>query len=89
MLNDIKRYGIKVVFTKQEIEIMNLLAKGYNPEQIADKLSRSKNTISTHLANVYYKLELNKYQKGKKYLFQAILLWLQLNDKLKDWTLEL
>lgn len=89
MLNDIKKYGIKVVFTKQEIEIMNMLAKGNNPEEISKKIKRSRHTIATHLANVYYKLELNKTQKGKKYLFQAILLWLKLNNKLNDWELEL
>ncbi|NMM50812.1 DNA-binding response regulator [Marinigracilibium pacificum] len=43
--------------TPREIEIVNLLAKGLNAEEIATELHISFNTIRTHRKNMLHKLE--------------------------------
>jgi DNA-binding CsgD family transcriptional regulator len=44
-----------IFFTKQEFEILKLIAAGLASEQIAEKLSLSANTISTHRRNIIKK----------------------------------
>ena len=46
-----------VAFTKREVEILNLIAEGYNSQQIADKLFISHRTITNHRANMHKKAE--------------------------------
>lgn len=56
--------------TKREIEILELLAKGFKNQAIADKLFISFSTVKKHIENIYSKLQLhsrvelvNWYQK--------------------------
>jgi DNA-binding NarL/FixJ family response regulator len=42
--------------TTRENEILDLLAKGYLYKEIADELSISKETVKTHIHNIYDKL---------------------------------
>jgi DNA-binding NarL/FixJ family response regulator len=42
--------------TKRELEILNLLAKGYQYKEIADQLSINLLTVRTHIHNIYEKL---------------------------------
>jgi DNA-binding NarL/FixJ family response regulator len=44
------------VITRREREILILLAVGHTNEEIADKLCISRNTLRTHLYNVYKKI---------------------------------
>ncbi len=45
--------------TKREKEIVSLLAGGFSPKAIADRLSISKRTVDVHKSNVFKKLKIN------------------------------
>jgi DNA-binding NarL/FixJ family response regulator len=55
----------KDIFVKQfavsprELDVINLICKGLNSQEIAQKLSVSIETIKTHRKNVYFKLGVN------------------------------
>lgn len=51
--DELKRLGI----SKREYEVLELMAKGYSNQEIADKLFVSANTIKTHSSNLFLKLE--------------------------------
>lgn len=63
----LERLGI----SKREHEVLELMAKGLSNQEIADKLFVSVNTIKTHLANLFVKLEVSRrtqaVQKGKEW----------------------
>lgn len=44
----------------REYEVLELLAKGHSNAEIADKLFVSGNTIKTHVARLYSKLEVSR-----------------------------
>jgi len=53
--------------SKREIEVLQLISKGYNNEEIAEKLFVSKNTVKTHIQHIYTKLDVkNRIQAMKK-----------------------
>jgi len=43
--------------TKRELDILNLIAKGYTNKQIAEKLYISKRTVDGHRANIFEKTD--------------------------------
>ena len=43
------------ILSNKEKEIINLLAHGLSPKEIADKLYVSINTVKTHINNIYAK----------------------------------
>ncbi|MFQ5524785.1 MAG: response regulator transcription factor [Thermoanaerobaculia bacterium] len=43
--------------TEREVEVLELLAQGHSNKEIADSLFVSPNTVKTHLAHLYDKLE--------------------------------
>jgi DNA-binding NarL/FixJ family response regulator len=45
--------------TNREIEILKLLALGWNNRQIADKLCITIRTVKFHTTNIYEKIEVN------------------------------
>ncbi|SRX54877.1 tetratricopeptide repeat protein [Aequorivita sp. CIP111184] len=45
--------------TKREIEVCSLIAEGLNNNEIAKAMFVSKNTIKTHIKNIYSKLDVN------------------------------
>lgn len=47
---------LKAQLTAREREILLLIASGINNSQIADKLNISRNTVKTHLYNIYNKI---------------------------------
>lgn len=46
--------------SKREYEVLELIAKGHTNQEVADKLFVSPNTIKTHLANLFAKLDVNR-----------------------------
>lgn len=52
------------ILSSREIEILNLVAQGAKNEEIADKLFVSKNTVKTHLLNIYTKLGVHSRTKA-------------------------
>ena len=45
--------------TKRETEVLELLSKGKSYTAIADQLFVHKETIKSHIKNIYYKLQVN------------------------------
>ncbi len=45
--------------TKREIELLELLSKGFRYKEIAEKLFISADTVRTHIRNIYLKLHVN------------------------------
>jgi NarL family two-component system response regulator LiaR len=60
----------KLGISKREHEVLELISQGLSNQEIADKLFVSVNTIKTHLANLFMKLEVKRrtqaVQKGKE-----------------------
>lgn len=56
--------------SKREYEVLELMAKGFSNQEIADKLFVSLNTIKTHSSNLFLKLEVSRrtqaVQKAKE-----------------------
>jgi len=53
--------------TKREIDVLKLIAEGYSNDQIAEKMFISKNTVKSHIKNIYLKLDVkNRIQVLKK-----------------------
>ena len=50
------RFGI----SKREHEVLELIAKGFSNQEIADKLFVSLNTVKTHASNLFLKLEVSR-----------------------------
>jgi len=62
----------KLGISKREHEVLELMARGLSNQEIADKLFVSVNTIKTHSANLFSKLDVRRrtqaVQKGKELL---------------------
>lgn len=60
----------KLGISKREYEVLELMAQGLSNQEIADKLFVSVNTVKTHSANLFLKLEVRRrtqaVQKGKE-----------------------
>ena len=56
--------------SKREYEVLELMAKGFSNQEIADKLFVSLNTVKTHSSNLFLKLEVSRrtqaVQKAKE-----------------------
>ncbi len=48
-----------IQLTKREFEILNLMAKGYNPQETAGYLHISYHTVVSHVRHIYRKLEVS------------------------------
>ncbi|MEL8056786.1 MAG: response regulator transcription factor [Pseudomonadota bacterium] len=46
--------------TKRELGVLEELAEGHSNKQIAERLNVSPNTVKTHIANLYEKLEVGQ-----------------------------
>lgn len=56
--------------SKREMEIAELLSKGYRYKQIADELFVSTDTVRTHIYNIYQKLQVNSKMEAINKLFR-------------------
>ncbi|HEX3034166.1 MAG TPA: response regulator [Thermodesulfobacteriota bacterium] len=64
-----EKIALKSKLTKREEEIVNLVVQGYSNKQISVNLFIAENTVKTHLANIFNKLEVtNRIQLIKKIL---------------------
>lgn len=54
--------------SEREVEVLNLLSRGFSNSECADILTVSANTIGTHVKNIYRKLEVNSRAEA---LFEA------------------
>lgn len=56
--------------SSRELEVLQLIAKGMSNQEIADTLYLSLSTIKTHIANLYFKLDVTRrtqaVEKAKK-----------------------
>ncbi len=53
--------------TKREADVLKLIAKGYSNEEIAKEIYISKNTVKSHIKNIYLKLDVkNRIQVMRK-----------------------
>lgn len=50
----------EIGISKREYEVLELMAKGLSNQEIADKLFVSLNTVKTHTANLFLKLEVKR-----------------------------
>ena len=51
--------AVKIELTPREIEVLTLMAKGYNRKEIADLLELTCNTVSWYIKQVYQKLDVH------------------------------
>lgn len=57
------------MFTKRELEVLDLLVQGYNNTEISEKLMITNHTTKAHVASIYQKLGVsNRVQATVKYL---------------------
>jgi len=64
------QHGPVEVLTDRENEILELLAKGYLYKEIAEKLFISKETVKTHIHNIYDKLQVQTRTEALNKAFQ-------------------
>lgn len=50
--------------SKRELEVLELISKGYSNQEIAEELFISLNTVKTHISNLYLKLEVSNRTKA-------------------------
>lgn len=77
----------KFNLTERENDVMQLVAKGFNNEQICQKLFISETTVKTHLNNAYLKLCVTTDKFNSKPVMtrlRAVLIYLGL-AKYEDW----
>ncbi|MBV9257646.1 MAG: helix-turn-helix transcriptional regulator, partial [Ktedonobacteraceae bacterium] len=50
-------YVLNPRFTKRELEVLRLVAKGHTDREVADVLIISPRTVNRHLSNIFVKLD--------------------------------
>ena len=66
----------KNTLTPRELEVLNLVIKGYHNPKISEILCISEHTIKAHLSSIYEKLHVTNR-------IQAIIKYLKENEELK------
>ena len=57
--SDVALAGGDLALTSRELEVLRLLAKGCTYCQVADRLGISEHTVTSHIKNVYRKLDVH------------------------------
>ena len=75
----------RYTLTKRELEVLGLMAKGYSNPEIEKELFISKATVSTHILNLYRKLEISEYNKlgGSVYRVRAVLKFFEMQKNVQ------
>lgn len=55
--------------TQREVEVLRLLAQGCTYLQVSERLGMSCNTVTTHIKNIYRKLEV---RSGRSAVWRAL-----------------
>ena len=55
-----EKYLSECGISSREYEVLELLAQGFSNQEIAEKLFVSLNTIKTHIANIFLKLDVKR-----------------------------
>ena len=64
---DLKEKLKDLDLTKRETDVLMLISEGFSNDEIADKMYISKNTVKSHIKNIYLKLDVkNRVQVLKK-----------------------
>ena len=58
--------NIFAMFTKREIEVINLIKQQKTNKQIGDALSISQRTVENHISNIYFKTGLSSHEELQK-----------------------
>jgi DNA-binding CsgD family transcriptional regulator len=51
--------GLVEVLTERQINILKLVSQGFSSKEIAEKLEITYYTVTTHIKNIYHKLQVN------------------------------
>jgi two-component system, NarL family, response regulator LiaR len=57
--------------TERELEVLKLIAKGYDNRRIAKELSISEKTVKTHVSNILFKLDLDSRTQAAIYALKS------------------
>lgn len=68
------------ILTEREVEVLRLLAEGYNCREVAEALIISVKTVETHKSNIMAKLDLHKRPELVRYAIQNGILQLDLDE---------
>jgi LuxR family maltose regulon positive regulatory protein len=60
LINDLEALSTAASISPREQEVLQFMSAGLSNGEIAGKLSISESTVKTHLANIYYKLGVNR-----------------------------
>lgn len=76
-------YLDKYKFTKKELEILELISKGYTNRQIANNFLVSLNTVKTHINHIYQKtgLFLESEEQTSVMRVRLVLIYLGLYER--------
>jgi len=66
--------GTAMILTPREADVLRLLARGCTYSQVGDRLGVSCNTVSTHVKNIYRKLEVRSARAAVWRAFELRLL---------------
>ena len=71
------------LLTKRELEVLELMAKGYSNTQICDELVISLATVLTHIRRLYQKLEVSEYEShgGSAIRVRAVLKYFEMQKQ--------
>lgn len=58
------------ILTKRELEILELIAKGYTNKNISEHLGIKESTVENHIHNMFKKLNLSNRSQATAYAYQ-------------------
>jgi DNA-binding NarL/FixJ family response regulator len=59
-----------VTLTRTEVEVLRLLAKGYENKEIAEEMFISINTVKSHVSSILRKLRVRNRAQAVRYVYK-------------------
>ena len=59
-----------VTLTRTEVEVLRLLAKGYQNKEIAEEMFISINTVKSHVSSILRKLRVRNRAQAVRYVYK-------------------